>query len=100
MVTTVSKDLWLKRMAQHNPSKKDMNELIMNFLILEGYKEGALKFEKETGIKAEIDYAQIDERIAIRKLIREGKIEEAIREINELNPEVSWHNQIVLESNH
>ena len=28
-----------------------MNELVMNFLIKEGYKEGALKFEKESGIK-------------------------------------------------
>ena len=61
----------------------------MNFLILEGYKEGALKFEKESGIKAEIDHAQIDARIMIRKLILDGKIEEALREINELNSEVS-----------
>lgn len=86
--TIVSKELWEQRMAQIIPSKQDMNQLVMNFLILEGYKEGALKFEKESGIKAEIDHAQIDARIKIRKLILDGKIEEALREINELNSEI------------
>ena len=55
--TIVSKELWEQRMAQIIPSKQDMNQLVMNFLVLEGYKEGALKFEKESGIKAEIDHA-------------------------------------------
>ena len=86
--TIVSKELWEQRMSQIIPNKKDMNQLVMNFLILEGYKEGALKFEKESGIKADIDHAQIDARIMIRKLILDGKIEEALREINELNSEI------------
>ena len=73
-----------------------MNQLVMNFLILEGYKEGALKFEKESGIKAEIDHAQIDARIMIRKLILDGKIEEALREINELNSEILDQNSDLL----
>lgn len=28
-----------------------INKLVMNYLVVEGYKQGALKFEKETGIK-------------------------------------------------
>ena len=55
--TIVSKELWEQRMSQIIPNKQDMNQLVMNFLILEGYKEGALKFEKESGIKADIDHA-------------------------------------------
>ncbi len=33
------------------PNQDDLNKLIMNYLIVEGYKGGALKFEKESGIK-------------------------------------------------
>ena len=75
-------------MSQIIPNKEDMDKLVMNFLVLEGYKEGAIKFQQESGIKADIDHGQIDARIEIRKLITDGNIEEAIKEINELNPEV------------
>ena len=85
----------------------------MNYLLVEGYKQGAQKFEKESGIKgkfltqilasssnfimntwfikmhiAEIDEELIDSRTEIRKLIQSGHIEEAINKINNLNPEV------------
>jgi hypothetical protein len=32
-------------------SRDLLNKMVMNFLIVEGYKEGALKFEKESGLK-------------------------------------------------
>ena len=51
----------------------------MNFLIHEGYKEGALKFAQESGTSAQIDSESIDARILIRKLILDGNIDEAIR---------------------
>jgi len=51
------------------PYKEDLNKLVMNFLILEGYKEGALKFEKESGVRADLDEELIDTRIKIRKMI-------------------------------
>lgn len=85
-------------------SKDIINKLVMNYLIVEGYKQGALKFEKETGIKgkllvmfmlltflflAEMDEELIDSRIEIRRSIEKGNIEEAISKINNLNPEVS-----------
>ena len=55
-----------------------MDELVMNFLVHEGYKEGALQFAKESGTLAQIDSESIDARILIRKLIVDGNIEEAI----------------------
>ena len=56
-----------------------MDELVMNFLIHEGYKDGAQTFAKESGAQAQIDTQSIDSRILIRKLILEGDIEAAIR---------------------
>ena len=77
----------------------------MNFLIVEGYKEGALKFSKEANIKgmsikmesctkvfnfsvAEMDKDLVDSRIEVRRLIEKGKIDEAIKKINSINPEI------------
>ena len=65
----ISKETWNQRTSQIKPNKEDMDKLVMNFLVLEGYKEGAIKFQQESGIKADIDHAQIDQRINIRKLI-------------------------------
>ena len=38
-------------MKHITPSKEAMNKLVMNFLLVEGYKQGAQKFEKESGVK-------------------------------------------------
>ena len=85
----VPRQLWQQRMDQIVPSGNLMDELVMNFLIHEGYKEGALCFAQESGIRAQIDTESIDARIMIKRLILAGDIEEAIRQINEVNPEVS-----------
>jgi hypothetical protein len=34
-----------------HPSKEMMNLLVMNFLEVEGYKQGVQNFAKETGLK-------------------------------------------------
>ena len=40
----ISKETWNQRTSQIKPNKEDMDKLVMNFLVLEGYKEGAIKF--------------------------------------------------------
>ncbi len=82
-----------------HPSRPLINELIMNYLVVEGYKEGALKFQKEAGIQgkyyiniymclAEMDHELIDARIEVRRMIENGDIEEAIKKVNNINPEI------------
>ena len=68
----VPRKLWQARLDQIIPDTRLMDELVMNFLVHEGFKEGALKFAKESGITAQIDEDSIDSRILIRKLILEG----------------------------
>ena len=38
-------------MSQVQPPRELINKLVMNYLVVEGYKEGALMFQKEAGIK-------------------------------------------------
>ena len=63
----------------------------MNYLIVEGYKEGAVCFQKESGVECDEDFDTelIEARAIIKQLICDGDIEEATKAINDLNPEVS-----------
>mmetsp|Transcript_37497 Transcript_37497/g.36055 ORF Transcript_37497/g.36055 Transcript_37497/m.36055 type:complete len:80 (+) Transcript_37497:25-264(+) len=63
-----SESEWEEKLANIHPSREDINKLVMNFLVVEGYKSGAKKFEKEAGIQANLD-EHIDKRIEIRRLI-------------------------------
>jgi hypothetical protein len=47
-------------MAEVEPPRDIINKLVMNFLIVEGYKEGALKFQKEAGIKGKGAISALD----------------------------------------
>jgi hypothetical protein len=74
------------------PSRELINELIMNYLVVEGYKEGALKFAKEAGVKNRqsdmLEGGLIDDRIEVRRLIECGEIEGAIRKIDSISDEI------------
>ena len=63
-----------------------MNKLVMNYLVIEGYKEAAEKFEEECGTPPGIDLPSISNRMATRVAIQNGDIQAAIERANELNP--------------
>lgn len=67
---------------------RDLNKLIMNYLIIEGYKDAAEKFSQESGAKPPVNLESIQDRMVIRTAIQRGNIEEAIHLVNDLNPEV------------
>ena len=96
---SITTEHWEARKSHIQPSRPLINELIMNYLVVEGYKEGALKFQKEAGIQgkyyinvymclAEMDHELIDARIEVRRMIENGEIEEAIKKVNNINPEI------------
>ena len=65
-----------------------MNRLVMDYLVVEGYRSAAENFCKESGVEA-VDLKAIEQRTTIRNAIQRGDIEEAIEQINDLNSEVS-----------
>jgi hypothetical protein len=88
--STSAQDLWNSQISHVHVCREELNKLIMNYLILEGHKEGALTFQRESGVQAdEMDLDLIDARVMVKSLINQGEIESAIRAINDLNPEVS-----------
>lgn len=62
---------------------------MLDYLLVEGFSDAAISFARETGLPAEIDPSMIQERMEIREAVEEGRVEEAVRRVNELDPEVS-----------
>lgn len=79
---------WESKLGAVKIRKEDMNRLVMNFLVTEGYVEAAQTFEKESGTQPGIDLGAITDRMEIRKAVQSGNVEEAIERVNDLNPEI------------
>ncbi|KAG9953393.1 hypothetical protein KCU85_g1263, partial [Aureobasidium melanogenum] len=77
-----------RRVDEVKPSKADLNFLIMDYLINEGYPDAAMNFAKEASIVPSADGEAIQERVDIRNAIHTGDIQLAIERINELNPQI------------
>lgn len=77
---------WDADLAKLQVTKDEMNKLIMNYLVIEGYKEAAEKFEEECGTSPGIDLPSISDRMATRVAIQQGDIQAAIERANDLNP--------------
>ncbi|KAI8926758.1 CTLH/CRA C-terminal to lish motif domain-containing protein [Entophlyctis helioformis] len=85
---SLSRDEWERRLAEVNVSKDDLNKLIMNYLVIEGYKDAAEKFSVEAHIAPSVDLMSIQDRMNIRTAVQTGNIEAAIEKVNDLDPEI------------
>lgn len=68
----------------------DLNSVIMDYLISEGYPSAAQKFASEANIQPTSGVESIQDRVEIREAIHAGDIQAAIERINELNPMVCF----------
>jgi len=84
----ISREEWMKRLEGVRVQRSDMNKLIMNYLVTEGFKEAAEKFQLESGITPSMDLNLMDNRIRIRDAIQGGRIQEATLLVNQLHPDL------------
>ncbi|XP_059292265.1 protein GID8 homolog isoform X2 [Lycium ferocissimum] len=84
----ITRDDWGKRVNDVKIRKDDTNRLVMNFLVTEGYVEAAEKFKMESGTNPDIDLATITDRMAVKKAVQSGNVDDAIEKVNDLNPEI------------
>ncbi|XP_054714423.1 glucose-induced degradation protein 8 homolog isoform X1 [Uloborus diversus] len=87
-VDVVSRYDWLDKLKSLHMQRADMNRLIMNYLVTEGFKGAAEKFRLESGIQPAVELDTLDERIKIRDAIQNGRIQDAIQLVNNLHPEL------------
>ncbi|KAK1260194.1 hypothetical protein QJS04_geneDACA022527 [Acorus gramineus] len=84
----ITREEWEKKLNDVKIRKDDMNKLVMNFLVTEGYVEAAEKFRMESGTEPDIDLATITDRMAVKKAVQCGNVKDAIEKVNDLNPEI------------
>ncbi|CAI7650115.1 unnamed protein product [Penicillium pancosmium] len=82
-----------RKVDEVKPSKTDINYLVMDYLITNGYPSAAKKFAIEANVQLQTDLDSIQERVEIRTAIHSGNIQLAIEKINELNPQILDENQ-------
>lgn len=71
-----------------NCCKSDLNDIILEYLTIEGYPCAAAKFSKEANIEPRQAEKEIRSRYEIQNLIHNGMIQEAIDVMNNTDPEV------------
>lgn len=85
---TIRKDEWERRLHEVQVTKDDLNRLIMDYLVIEGYRSAAEEFSSEAGVIPPVDFESIESRMVIREALQRGDVEEAITRVNDLNPEI------------
>ena len=79
---------WLKDIGNAYFTRSEMNKLVMDYLITEGFKEAAEKFRVEATTEPHSAFNSLDERLKIREAVQSGNVQEAMTLTNNLNPEI------------
>ncbi|KAL3250422.1 hypothetical protein MRX96_055493 [Rhipicephalus microplus] len=87
---------WLERLDRVHLHRTDLNRLVMDYLVTEGFKEAADKFRLEAGVVPPVPLDTLDERIRIRDCLQEGRVLEAVALLNGLRPELLDNDQCLL----
>ena len=64
------KDEWMEKINDIRVPRSAMNKLIMNYLVTEGFKDAAEKFQEEAGMSPGQNLSLLDNRIRIRDSIQ------------------------------
>ncbi|ODN06316.1 Glucose-induced degradation protein 8 [Orchesella cincta] len=83
-----SKEKWMEKIEAVQIPRSEINKLIMNYLVTEGFKDAAEKFQDESGTEPGVDLTTLDQRIKILESIQDGKIQEAVQMINSFQPQL------------
>src|ERR1700761_4221574 len=66
----------------------ELNQLVMDYLVIGGYKNAAEYFGQEANVAPPVDLKSIESRMNIREALQRGDVQDAITRVNDLNPEV------------
>jgi len=68
----------------------EINTVVMNFLVQQGYPDAAARFAEEANIAMNAENSLMEERVRIKNAIYRGDLQTAIEEINEIDVMVSF----------
>ena len=70
----------------HHVDRSEINNVVMEYLVREGFKQTAQHFEQDTGVDPGIDQSVMDSQIEIRRAIESGNVQTAVESVNDLDP--------------
>ena len=79
---------WSEKVKAYHLPRVEINKLIMEYLVKEGFKDSVLAFQEESSSSPGVNMAILDDQIKIRDAIEAGGIQEAVELVNELDPEI------------
>lgn len=77
--SAVHESLWERLKAEMRLSKRYTNRLIMEYFVVEGHREAAAAFARESGVKLGEPLEAMDGRVTARQLLVEGRVDEAYK---------------------
>jgi len=92
---SISNEKWKKELNLQKMNKDKMNQIIANYLFIQGYCLPLKKFISESKIKFDFDEKLLNQRFLIRQLISTNQIEKAIQEINLIDKKILSENKII-----
>eukprot|EP00011_Vannellida_sp_DIVA3-517-6-12_P008195 CAMPEP_0114609304 /NCGR_PEP_ID=MMETSP0168-20121206/3019_1 /TAXON_ID=95228 ORGANISM="Vannella sp., Strain DIVA3 517/6/12" /NCGR_SAMPLE_ID=MMETSP0168 /ASSEMBLY_ACC=CAM_ASM_000044 /LENGTH=224 /DNA_ID=CAMNT_0001820217 /DNA_START=23 /DNA_END=697 /DNA_ORIENTATION=- len=81
-------EAWTKAVSSIATSKKVMNQLVMNYLAVQGYREAALCLHEESGVELPAHMEEINERENIRAALLRGEVRHGSELINDFDAEI------------
>lgn len=79
---------WKRKLDAVQVPKQQLNQLVMDYLLVEGHRGAAEAFSKEAGLDPGLDLSILEERRTIREHIMNSKIDEAISLVNRIDPHI------------
>jgi len=95
-LSDIVSEKWIEEMGKMKISSHTMNKLVMDYLVREGYKEAAEKFEKEAQVEVLPKVEKLEQKTEIKNAILNGEIKKAISLINDLCPGLLDENHFLL----
>ena len=92
---SITNEKWLKDLCSRTINKDKLNQIVANYLFIQGYCTPLKKFILESKIKFDFDEKLLNKRFLINQLVTKNKIEQAINEINSLNKNILKENKII-----
>ncbi|EDW85895.1 uncharacterized protein Dwil_GK22898 [Drosophila willistoni] len=77
---------WCDRMEGFPCRQREINQLVLNYLVREAYKETTQRFVIEAGIRKHPQLDSIEDRLLIRNAVRAGRVQYAVEVAKKLYP--------------
>ena len=85
---SVDTSRWKEKVKSYHLPRAEINKLVMEYLVKEGFKDAVLSFQSESGIDPGVNMDMLDDQIKIRAAVEEGSIQDAVELVNDVDPEI------------